>query len=81
VVLEKEGANWTAYYGYGNALYRRNSEYPLYDGHGSERTVTDASQNVTGTLNLDAFGQTIGITERSADPFMFAQRTGRKVVF
>jgi RHS repeat-associated protein len=76
VVLEKEGANWTAYYGYGNALYRRNSEYPLYDGHGSERTVTDASQSVTGTLNLDAFGNLAGSTGSSSNPYMYCGAFG-----
>jgi RHS repeat-associated protein len=70
------GSTWTAYYGYGNALYRRNSEYPLYDGHGSERTVTDASQNVTGTLNLDAFGNLAGSTGSSSNPYMYCGAFG-----
>jgi RHS repeat-associated protein len=76
VWLEKQGSTWTAYYGYGNALYRRNSEYPLYDGHGSERTVTDASQNVTGTLNLDAFGNLAGSTGSSSNPYMYCGAFG-----
>jgi RHS repeat-associated protein len=73
-----QGGTWTAYYGYGygNALYRRNSEYPLYDGHGSERTVTDASQNVTGTLNLDAFGNLAGSTGSSSNPYMYCGAFG-----
>jgi len=47
VLREKQGANYTATYTYGNALIRKDSEVPLFDGLGSERTVTDGSQNVT----------------------------------
>ncbi len=44
-----QGDTFTGAYTYGNALLRRNSEYPLYDGHGSERTVTNGFE--TGTCN------------------------------
>ncbi len=60
----------------GSALLRRNSEYPLYDGHGSERTVTNGSETVTGTINFEAFGQTAGTTGSSSSPYMYAGAWG-----
>jgi hypothetical protein len=68
VYLEAVGGTVTAQYAYGNALVRKDSEYPLYDGLGSERTVTNGSQTVTGTLNLDAFGQSVGSTGAARTP-------------
>jgi len=55
---------------------RKDEEYPLFDGLGSERTVTNASQTVTGTINYDAFGQTVGTTGSSTNPYMFAATWG-----
>jgi RHS repeat-associated protein len=72
VLLEKQGDTFTGVYTYGNALLRRNAEYPLYDGHGSERTVTNGSETVTGTINFEAFGQTAGTTGSSSSPYMYA---------
>jgi RHS repeat-associated protein len=46
------------------------------DGLGSERAVTNASQTVTGTINYDAFGQAIGITGSSTNPYLFAATWG-----
>jgi RHS repeat-associated protein len=74
--LEAQGAQTTAVYTYGNALVRKDEEYPLFDGLGSERTVTNASQTVTGTINYDAFGQTVGTTGSSTNPYMFAATWG-----
>jgi len=76
VLLEKQGDTFTAAYTHGNALLRRNSEYPLYDGHGSERTVTNGSETVTGTINFEAFGQTAGTTGSSSSPYMYAGAWG-----
>ena len=76
MLLEKQGQNFTGVYTYGNALLRRNSEYPLYDGHGSERTVTASNQSVTGTINFEAFGQTAGTTGSSSSPYMYAGAWG-----
>jgi len=61
---------------YGNALLRKDGEYPLFDGLGSERTVTNSSQTVTGTLTLDGFGQTVTSTGSSTDPYMFGATSG-----
>jgi hypothetical protein len=74
--LEAQGSTVTAKYGYGNALYRKDGEFPLFDGLGSERTVTNGSQTVTGTINFDAFGQTVGSTGSSTNPYMFAATSG-----
>jgi len=41
-------------------LIRKDSEYPLFDGEGTERTVTNGSQTVIGTFNLDGFGYQVG---------------------
>ena len=48
-----------------------NSEYPLYDGAGSERTVSAANQSVSGTITFEGFGQTIATTGSSSNPYMF----------
>ncbi|HZP80499.1 MAG TPA: RHS repeat-associated core domain-containing protein, partial [Chthonomonadaceae bacterium] len=75
-LLEKQGGTTTATYTYGNALLRKDGEYPLFDGLGSERTVTNSSQTVTGTLTLDGFGQTVTSTGSSTDPYMFGATSG-----
>ena len=72
MVLEKQGGSYTQAYSQGNGLLRRGSEYPLYDGHGSERTVTNSSQTVTGSVNFEAFGQVAGTTGSSTNPYMYA---------
>ncbi len=72
MVLEKQGGSYTQAYSQGNGLLRRGSEYPLYDGHGSERTVTNSSQTVTGSVNFVAFGQVAGTTGSSTNPYMYA---------
>jgi len=74
--LYGQGETFTGVYTYGNSLLRRNSEYPLYDGHGSERTVTASSQSVSGTINFEAFGQTAGSTGSSSSPYMYAGAWG-----
>ncbi len=76
ILQEKQGGTFTAAYTHGNALLRRNSECPLYDGHGSERTVTNGSQTVTGTINFEAFGQTVGTSGSSDSPYMYAGSWG-----
>ena len=76
VYLEAVGGTPTAYYSYGNALIRKDGEYPLFDGLGSERTVTNASQTVTGTINFDAFGLAVGSTGSSTNPYMYAATSG-----
>ena len=76
VYLEAVGSNITAYYAYGNALIRKDGEYPMFDGLGSERTVTNSSQTVTGTLNMDGFGNAVGSTGSSSNPYMYAATSG-----
>ncbi|MCX6360880.1 MAG: hypothetical protein NT029_13800 [Armatimonadetes bacterium] len=43
MALEKQGGSYTQAYTMGNGLLRRSTEYPMFDGHGSERTVTNSS--------------------------------------
>ena len=59
VLLEKQGSTTTATYTYSNGLIRKDGETPLFDGLGSERTVTNSSQTVTGTATYEGFGQTV----------------------
>jgi RHS repeat-associated protein len=72
MALEKQGGTYTQAHTVGNGLLRRGSEYPLFDGHGSERTVTNSSQTVTGSVNFEAFGQVAGSTGSSSNPYMYA---------
>jgi RHS repeat-associated protein len=48
----------------------------MFDGLGSERTVTDSTQAVTGTLTTEGFGQTVATTGSSSNPYMFAATSG-----
>ena len=72
MALEKQGGSYTQAYTQANGLLRRGSEYPLFDGHGSERTVTNSSQTVTGSVNYEAFGQVAGSSGSSTSPYMYA---------
>ncbi|MCW3054245.1 MAG: repeat-containing protein, partial [Chthonomonadales bacterium] len=76
ILAEKQGSTTTAVYTYGNSLIRKDSEYPLFDGGGHERTVTNGSQTVTGTINFDGFGNTVGSTGSSASPYMYGATSG-----
>jgi hypothetical protein len=58
-----------AVYSYGEGLIRKDSEVPLFDGQGSERTVTNSSQTVTDAVLYDAFGMTVSRTGTTATPF------------
>jgi len=76
ILLEKQGTTTTATYTYGNALVRKDGETPLFDGLGSERTVTSSTQVITGTLTMDGFGNQVASTGSSANPYMFAATSG-----
>jgi RHS repeat-associated protein len=76
VLLEKQGSTTTATYTYGNALVRKDGETPLFDGLGSERTVTNTTGAVQGTLTMTAFGQAVASTGSSTDPYEFAATSG-----
>ena len=65
-----------ATYTYGNALIRKDAETPLFDGLGSERTVTNSSGAVQGTLTLSAFGQTIASTGSSTSAYQYGATSG-----
>jgi RHS repeat-associated protein len=76
VLLERQGSTTTATYTYGNALVRKDGETPLFDGLGSERTVTNTGGAVQGTLTMTAFGQSVASTGSSTDPYEFAATSG-----
>ena len=52
------------------------SETPLFDGLGSERTVTSSSQAVTASLTLSAFGQTVASSGSSTSAYQFEATSG-----
>ena len=66
----------SASYTYGNGLIRKDAEYAVFDGLGSERTVTNSSQTVTGTLTTEGFEQTVASTGSSTSPYMFSADSG-----
>lgn len=74
VLLEKQGSTTTATYTYGNSLIRKDGETPLFDGLGSERTVTNSSQTVTASLTLSAFGQAVAGSGGSTSAYTFILR-------
>ena len=76
VLLEKQGGTTTATYTYGNSLIRKDAETPLFDGLGSERTVTSSSQAVTASLTLSAFGQAVASSGSSSSAYQFGATSG-----
>jgi RHS repeat-associated protein len=76
ILTEKQGSTFTAAYAYGNGLIRKDSEYPMFDGLGSERTICNSSQTVTGTIIQDGFGLTVATTGSSTNPYKFAATSG-----
>lgn len=48
----------------------------MFDGLGSERTVPNSPQTVTGTAIYEGFGQTVATTGTSSNPYMFAATSG-----
>ena len=76
VLLEKQGSSTTATYSYGNALLRKDGEYPLCDGLGSARAETSSSQAVTFTVNTDAFGNQIATSGSTGSSYQFAATSG-----
>jgi hypothetical protein len=47
---------------------RKDGETPLFDGLGSERTVTNTAGAVQGTLTMTAFGQAVASTGKQHRP-------------
>jgi RHS repeat-associated protein len=76
VLLEKQGSTTTGTYTYGNALLRKDSEYSLYDGLGSARAVTNASQSVTRTMGYSALGQLAYTSGSSGTNYLFGATSG-----
>lgn len=80
ILPEKQGMATTATCAYGNALLRKDGETPLFDGLGSERTVTSSTGSVTGSvtgsLRLSASGQTVASTGSSTSAYQFGATSG-----
>ena len=76
VLLEKQGNATAATYTHGNALIRKDGETPLFDGLGSERTVTNGSGAVTASLTLSAFGQMVASTGSSTSAYQYGATSG-----
>ena len=76
ITRESSVGTSTAVYAYGNGLLRKDGEYPMFDAQGNERTVTNSSQTATGTINYDAFGNTVGTSGSSSNSNMYGARSG-----
>ena len=76
VLLEQQGGNTTATYTYSNSLIRKDGETPLFDGLGSERTVTNSGQGVMGSLTLSAFGQSVASSGSSTSAYQYGATSG-----
>ena len=76
ILTEKQGSTFTAAYAYGNGLIRKDGEYPMFDGLGTERTICNSSQTVTGTIIQDGFGLTQHTSGSSTNPYKFAATSG-----
>ena len=61
---------------YGNSLIRKDGVTPLFDGLGSERTVTNSSQSVTATALTDASGMTVASSGSSGSAYGFQGGSG-----
>jgi len=75
VLLEKQGRSRRRRIPTG-ALIRKDAETPLFDGLGSERTVTNAGQSVATSLTLSAFGQTEASTGSSTSAYQYGATSG-----
>jgi RHS repeat-associated protein len=77
VLLEEVGNSISSVYTWGvDGLVRKDGEYPLVDGLGSERVVTNGSQGVTASVTYDAFGNVVARSGSSSDPYQFAGSSG-----
>ena len=77
VLLEKQGRSRRRRIPTG-ALIRKDAETPLFDGLGSERTVTNAGQSVATSLTLSAFGQTEASTGSSTSAYRYGATGGHR---
>ena len=57
-------------------MIRKDGKTPLFDGLGSERTVTNSSGAVQGTLTPSAFGQTVASSGSSTSAYQFGATSG-----
>ena len=76
MLFETNASGETAVYTWGNGLIRRNGEYPLSDGRGTERQETDGGRNVTATLATDASGMAVGSSGSSGSAYGFQGGSG-----
>jgi RHS repeat-associated protein len=73
--------NFIAVYDYGNGGLARQvrgtgASYYQYDGLGSTRQLTDASQAVTDTTSYDAWGNVLSSSGTTANPFKYVGSLG-----
>lgn len=77
VLLEEVGNSISSVYTWGvDGLVPKDGEYPLVDGLGSERVVTNSSQGVTARVTYDAFGNVVARSGSSSNPYQFAGSSG-----
>ena len=76
LIAEEQGSTVTAVYTWGNGLIRRNGEYPLTDGRGNVRRVTDGSGNYLASTQADEFGVAVSGAGSTGDPYLWGAASG-----
>jgi fibro-slime domain-containing protein/RHS repeat-associated protein len=78
VVLEMDGSGAieTSYILGGTEILAQNqgeaSHYPLYDGQGSVRSLTDSAGSLTDSYSYDAYGQMVSRQGTTTNPYLFS---------
>jgi len=76
MLTETTGSGSSQYLWGPGGLVRRDGEWPLTDGLGSTRVVTNGSQGVTAQQAPDAYGQTVGSSGSTALPYLWRGSSG-----
>ena len=76
IVFEEVNGSVTKQYTWGNELIRCNGEYPLTDGTGNVRHMTDGSGNYLATVQADPFGLTVAASGSTANPYQYNAASG-----
>ncbi len=73
--LTSSGAT-VAQYTWGNELICANGQYPLTDGHGSVRHMTDGAGTYQATVQADPFGLPVASSGTTANPYLYNEGSG-----
>jgi len=80
VIIEAEGVSMMAYYTQGQGLMSQrqgsSSYFYHYDGLGSTKALTDASQNTQASYNYDAWGSILQTNGTIINPYLYVGELG-----